>query len=73
MENYLKDIPIIQEVVNGTWAKESRLSELKIELASIERKIMLSIASEAKEGQEEKEEEIKDSKRIESAPKLRAM
>jgi hypothetical protein len=24
-----KDLPILQEVVNGTWSKESRLSELK--------------------------------------------
>jgi hypothetical protein len=28
-----KDLPILQEVVNGTWSKESRLSELKTELA----------------------------------------
>ncbi len=38
-----KDLPILQEVVNGTWSKESRLSELKTELASVERKIQLSI------------------------------
>ncbi|GAA0886535.1 N-6 DNA methylase [Sphingobacterium siyangense subsp. cladoniae] len=39
-----KDLPILQEVVNGTWSKESRLSELKTELAAVERKIQLSIA-----------------------------
>ena len=33
-----KDLPILQEVVNGTWSKESRLSELKTELAAVERK-----------------------------------
>ncbi|MCW2259752.1 MULTISPECIES: N-6 DNA methylase [Sphingobacterium] len=38
-----KDLPILQEVVNGTWSKESRLSELKTELAGLERKILLSI------------------------------
>ncbi|MBW0165530.1 MAG: N-6 DNA methylase [Sediminibacterium sp. Gen4] len=38
-----KDLPILQEVVNGTWSKESRLSELKTELAAVERKIQLSI------------------------------
>ena len=30
-------------MVNGTWSKESRLSELKKELAAVERKIQLSI------------------------------
>ena len=42
-----KDLPVLKEVVNGTWAKENRLSELKTELASIERKIQLSINSES--------------------------
>lgn len=42
-----KDIPILQEVVNGSWAKESSLNELRIELASVERRIQLSIAPEA--------------------------
>jgi hypothetical protein len=41
-----KDLPILQEVVNGTWSKESRLSELKTELAAVERKIQLSIEPE---------------------------
>lgn len=44
-----KDIPVLQEVLNGTWSKESRLSELKTELAAIERKIQLSIAPEPEE------------------------
>ncbi len=43
-----KDLPILQEVVNGTWSKESRLSELKTELAAVERKIQLSITPEIK-------------------------
>ncbi len=30
-------------MVNGTWSKENRLSELKTELAAVERKIQLSI------------------------------
>ncbi|MCH5688362.1 hypothetical protein LWM68_31320 [Niabella sp. W65] len=46
--SYQKDIPVLQEVVNGTWSKESRLSELKTELAAIERKIQLSIEPEQK-------------------------
>src|SRR5690606_20118481 len=44
-----KDLPVLQEVVNGTWSKESRLSELNTELAGIERKIQLSITPETKE------------------------
>lgn len=38
-----KDLPILRDVVNGTWSKEERLSELKTELAAVERKIQLSI------------------------------
>nr|WP_315171394.1 N-6 DNA methylase [uncultured Flavobacterium sp.] len=41
-----KDLPVLQEVISGTWSKESRLSELKTELAAVERKIQLSIAPE---------------------------
>lgn len=43
-----KDLPILQEVVKGTWSKEGRLSELKTELAAVERKIQLSITPETK-------------------------
>ncbi|RKE52389.1 N-6 DNA methylase [Sphingobacterium detergens] len=42
-----KDLPILQEVVNGMWKKEQILSDLKTELASVERKIQLSIKPEA--------------------------
>ena len=52
-----KDLPILQEVVNGTWSKEGRLSELKTELASVERKIQLSIKPETKEEPSEKQKE----------------
>ena len=44
-----KDLPVLQEVVNGSWSKENRLSELKTELAAVERKIQLSITPETKE------------------------
>ncbi|WLD23310.1 N-6 DNA methylase [Flavobacterium dauae] len=47
--NFQKDIPILQEVVNGTWSKENILSGLKTELAAIDRKIQLSIEPEKKE------------------------
>ncbi len=52
-----KDLPILQEVVNGTWSKEGRLSELKTELVSVERKIQLSIKPETKEEPSEKQKE----------------
>ncbi|MFA7617226.1 MAG: DUF1896 family protein [Weeksellaceae bacterium] len=44
-----KDLPVLQEVLNSTWSKEGQLNELKTELASIERKIQLSIEPENKE------------------------
>lgn len=44
-----KDLPVLREVVNSTWAKENKLSELKMELAAVERKIQLSIAPEPKD------------------------
>lgn len=46
MAEFQKDLPILQEVVGGTWTKENRLGELKTELAAIERKIQLSIKPE---------------------------
>lgn len=52
-----KDLPVLQEIVNGMWTKESRLGELKTELAAIDRKILLSIAPERKE-QEIVEQEV---------------
>jgi len=56
-----KDLPILKELVNGTWSKESRLSELKTELAAVERKIQLLIEpvkqGEAATEQAEKQKE----------------
>ncbi|TWI20355.1 N-6 DNA methylase [Sphingobacterium siyangense] len=46
--NAQKDIPVLQEIVNGVWTKENRLTELKTELAAIDRKIQLSITSHEK-------------------------
>jgi len=42
-----KGLPVLQEVVNGTWKKENALAELKTELAALDRKILLSIKPEA--------------------------
>lgn len=55
-----KDLPILQEVVNGTWSKEGRLSELKTELAAVERKIQLSITPETKREPAEQVEKQKE-------------
>ncbi|MEH3113441.1 hypothetical protein [Pedobacter terrae] len=53
-----KGLPILQDVVNGAWTKESMLSELKTELAAVERKIQLSITP--KNQQQEKNETVED-------------
>ncbi|MDV4116304.1 N-6 DNA methylase [Elizabethkingia anophelis] len=50
-----KDLPVLQEVVNGSWKKEQALSDLKTELAAVERKIQLSIKSETDTGEEQPE------------------
>src|SRR5690606_31518859 len=56
--DYEKDLPVLREVVNGTWAKEDKLRELKIELDNIERKILLSITPvDQNDGDDESEEQ----------------
>ncbi|MCA6441059.1 MULTISPECIES: N-6 DNA methylase [unclassified Arcicella] len=52
-----KDLPVLQEMINGSWSKEGRLSELKTELAAVERKIQLSITPETKESPKEAQTE----------------
>ncbi|WP_312078515.1 Eco57I restriction-modification methylase domain-containing protein [Chryseobacterium sp.] len=57
IKEFQKDLPILEEIVKGNWNKEADLSALKTELASVERKIQLSIAPvdgvEADKNQEE--------------------
>ena len=62
-----KDLPILQEVVNGTWSKESRLSELKTELAAVERKIQLSITPETKQDAPEQAEKQKETPTVQES------
>jgi hypothetical protein len=38
-----REIPTLQEVVNGTWKKEEDLKKLKSELFALERKIQLTL------------------------------
>lgn len=59
-----KDLPVLQEVVNGTWSKENRLSELKTVLAAVERKIQLSITPDPKEEPAEQTEKQKETPSI---------
>lgn len=56
-----KDLPILQEVVNGSWPKEQTLSDLKIELAAVERKIQISITPETEVEDEQQEKGEKQS------------
>lgn len=46
-----KDLPVLQEVVDGVWPKEAALGDLKTELAAIDRKIQLSITPETEKSQ----------------------
>ena len=46
-------------MLNGAWSNDSRLSELKTELASVERKIELSLTPETKGEPEEQTEQQK--------------
>lgn len=62
---FQKDLPVLQEVVNGTWSKETRLSELKTELAAVERKIQLSI-----EPVKQVEEPAEQTEKKQQAPKV---
>jgi len=48
-----KDLPVLREVVNSAWSKDQQLTDLKNELAALERNIQLSIAPvEMSAGQE---------------------
>ncbi len=62
-----KDLPILQEVVNGTWSKESRLSELKTDLAAVERKIQLSITPETKQDASEQAEKQNEAPKVQES------
>ena len=54
-----KDIPLLKEIIEKVWGKETQLSELKTELSALDRKIQLSLSSdtpqEAQEGAEKQE------------------
>jgi hypothetical protein len=56
-EKISKDLPVLQEVVNSTWRRENELKDLKTELASLDRKIQLSLkpVDTGEDKQEEKQ------------------
>lgn len=69
-----KDLPILQEVVNGNWNKENKLNELKNQLAAIERKIQSSIApSENIASEEQSNTEKADVINFKTSQRLKAM
>lgn len=66
INEFQKDLPVLEEIVKGNWNKEADLSVLKTELASVERKIQLSIApvdgveTDNNEQQKQNKESISD-------------
>lgn len=67
--DYEKDLPVLREVVNGTWAKEGKLRELKNELDTIERRILLSMKpieqNDSGEDDQSEEQEHENEKTVE--------
>ncbi len=47
IERLKKDIPVLQEIVNGKWRKEDELKKLKTELSTLERKIKVSLEKQS--------------------------
>lgn len=72
-EKISKDIPILQEVVKETWKKEDQLKQLKSDLASLDRKIQLSLKPVKQtegEDSEHKEENRNESQSTDNAPNI---
>ena len=67
LQKYKKTCLYFKEVVNGTWSKESRLSELKTELAAVERKIQLSITPEIKQDAQEQAEKQNEAPKVQES------
>ena len=70
-----KEIPVLKQVVDETWKKEDELKQLKAELATLDRKILLSLKSvDAQEANTEGITEIKpeqqDAPLAQSAPSM---
>ncbi|MEG1660289.1 MAG: hypothetical protein RR304_06935 [Bacteroides sp.] len=58
---YSRDLPVLREVVAGTWKKEDDLKALKSELSTLDRQIQLSLKPiEQSEGKQPEGEKIND-------------
>mgnify|MGYP003083144087 CR=1 FL=1 len=60
-----KDIPVLQEVVNGSWKKEEQLKDLKTELAALDRQIQLSLKPIEQGDAQQEEENVEEQKEME--------
>ena len=64
-ERLKKDIPVLQEVVNGKWRKEEELNKLKTELSALERKIKVSLESQSQPRESNLEKAEKENEMVE--------
>jgi len=55
-----KDIPVMNEIVNGTWKKEDELKVLKTEFLTLDRKIQLSLKPIEQGESKIEEDDLKD-------------
>ncbi|EFK36150.1 MULTISPECIES: N-6 DNA methylase [Chryseobacterium] len=53
-----EDQVVLKDIVSGSWNKEKQLASLKTELASVERKIQLSLETDKKDGAEDEKVEV---------------
>ncbi len=54
-----KDLPVLEEVINGSWGKEEELKNLKLELSTLERRIKLSLESQNEPANTENVKKVK--------------
>ena len=55
-----RDIPVLQEIVGGTWKKEEELKGLKAELATLDRQIQLSLKPIEQGNDARQEEQVQE-------------
>jgi 23S rRNA G2069 N7-methylase RlmK/C1962 C5-methylase RlmI len=63
-ERLKRDIPVLQEVVNGKWRKEGDLNKLKTELSVLERKIKVSLERQSQSKESNNMEKTENEKEI---------
>lgn len=71
IEQIEKDIPVLEQVINSSWTKDQTLSAFKNELASIDRKIQMSITPVEQETPENHLEKTGQSKQSNKVTKYR--